>query len=323
MATSNSPNGRLDPGVAAALAVLPPPPFDLTSARLSDIPQMRELLGTAASPTEPAAGALLVTDYLIDGPSSDPLLMRVRRPSSGRTGLPCIYWIHGGGYIFGSVLEADPRLDRWVEQLEVVVVSVEYRLAPETPFPGPLEDCYTGIVWVQATADELGVDRRRIAIAGASAGGGLGAGLALLARDRGLVSPCYQLLIYPMIDDRGLTTSSQKEVPIWDYSANRLGWRAYLGCEPGAPDIPAYAAAARATDLRGLPPTFICVGTEDIFQDEDLDYGRRLLAHNVPTELHVYPGAPHAFEVLAPAAELSLSCQKAIDQALARALDLR
>jgi acetyl esterase/lipase len=176
-------------------------------------------------------------------------------------------------------------------------------------------------VWTAQHAAELGIDPARIAIAGASAGGGLAAGLALLARDRGEVNACLQLLIYPMIDDRCTSASSQMgEAAIWSRGANLLGWRAYLGHEPGAVDVSPYAAAARATDLAGLPPAFIGVGTLDVFRDEDIEYAARLLAAGVPTELHVYPGAPHGFESFAPGAAVSQRFSRDIDDALRRAL---
>jgi acetyl esterase/lipase len=157
-------------------------------------------------------------------------------------------------------------------------------------------------------------------IAGASAGGGLAAGLALLARDRGEVAVAYQLLIYPMIDDRNLTPSSRLAPPVWSRDANILGWRAYLGPYSGTDDVPVYAAPARATDLAGLPPAFIAVGTLDVFRDEDIEYASRLLAAEVPTELHVYPGAPHGFEAMVPRAAVARQCQRDIDNALRGAL---
>src|SRR5262249_10401833 len=153
-------------------------------------------------------------------------------------------WIHGGGYLFGSALMREPRLERWCAELGCVVVSVEYRLAPENPFPAPLDDCYAGLAWTTAHADELGIDLDSVIVAGARAGGGLAAGLTLLARDRGEHTVAFQLLIYPMIDDRFVTASSEiVDTPVWSRAANQLGWHAYLGREPGGDDVPAYAAA--------------------------------------------------------------------------------
>jgi acetyl esterase/lipase len=199
----------------------------------------------------------------------------------------------------------DLLFDRWCTAFDLVGVSVEYRLAPETPYPGPLEDCYAGLQWVEAHAADLGIDASRIGIGGASAGGGLAAGLCLLTRDRGGAAPAFQLLVYPMIDDRQITPSSAWLDPIWPPSANAFGWGAYLGEARGGPDVPIYAAAARAQELRGLPPTLISVGALDGFSDEDIDYAVRLRHAGVPVELHVYPGAPHGFNGLVPGAAIS------------------
>ena len=197
-------------------------------------------------------------------------------------------------------------------------VASEYRLAPETPDPGPLADCYRGLAWVHANAAKLGIDPARIGIGGASAGGGLAASLALLARDRAELAIAYQLLVYPMIDDRQTTPSSGWEVPVWPPSANTYGWTAYLGEGKGGPDVSPYAAAARATDLAGLPPALISVGGVDGFVDEDIEYARRLNQANVPTELHVYPGGPHGFDSLAPGSTLGKRAQRDMEDWLGK-----
>jgi acetyl esterase/lipase len=177
------------------------------------------------------------------------------------------------------------------------------------------------LCWTANHAGDLGIDPGRITVVGASAGGGLAAGLTLLARDRAEVAVAHQVLIYPMLDDRNVTASSQiVGTPVWNRAANLLGWRAYLGREPGGDDVPAYAAPSRATDVTNLPPTFIGVGNLDVFRDEDIEYALRLLAAGVPTELHVYPGAVHGFEVIVPTAAVSQRCQSDLDDALARAL---
>jgi acetyl esterase/lipase len=203
-----------------------------------------------------------------------------------------------------------------------VVASVEYRLAPEHPFPAPVEDCYAALKWLVAQSTKLGVNTARIAIGGASAGGGLAAGLAVLARDRAEVEVAFQLLIYPMIDDRTITPASAT-VPdtfVWTRENNLMGWRAYLGREPGGTDVSPYAAAARTTDLRGLPPAYIPVGDLDLFLDENMTYAQRLLAAGVPTELHVYPGAFHGFNGFVPNAEISRRFNTDRDSALKRML---
>jgi len=310
---------KIDPEVAAALAQTPIGSMDFGTLTYADLPAMREQMSALPRPPAPPTKTRY-EDHVVPGPDGDPdITLRMYR-APGTTGpAPALYWIHGGGYIFGSALDPDVRLSRWAEQLGCVVVSVEYRLAPEHPYPAPLEDCYAGLRWTYGQAATLGIDPQHIAIGGASAGGGLAAGLALLARDRGEVPIAFQLLIYPMIDDRNATGSSHLDALVWSRGANDLGWRAYLGCLAGG-DIPPYAAAARATDLAGLPPAQITVGTCDVFRDEDIEYAARLLAAGVPTELHVYPGAPHGFEMLAPDAGVSQRCRRDIDEALARAL---
>jgi acetyl esterase/lipase len=222
------------------------------------------------------------------------VVLRVHRPKDVAGVLPCVYSIHGGGYIVGSYAMDDAKFDVWCRDFGLVGVSVEYRLAPETPYPGPLEDCYAGLKWTYDHAADLGIDPDRIGITGASAGGGLCAGLALLARDRAEVPVQFQLLDCPMLDDRQETPSSQLEgLVVWSKASNEFGWRSYLGSLYGTTDIPPYAAAARAQDLGGLPEAYVCVGGADGFRDEDITYAMRLYGAGVPTELHVYPGAPH------------------------------
>jgi triacylglycerol lipase len=185
-----------------------------------------------------------------------------------------------------------------------VVASVGYRLAPESRYPSQLDDCHAGIRWVHSRSDELGVDPGRIGVAGGSAGALLAAALALLCRDRGTVPLAFQMLVAPMLDDRQITCSSRWDVPTWDPTTNATAWRAYLGDRPDA-DVPAYAAPARATRLTDLPPTFISIGTVDLFLDEAIAYAHALMHARVPTELHVYPGGLHGFTNLAPAATVA------------------
>ncbi len=282
----------LDPELASLAANAPA--FELTNeflaaARRGD--QASQLFGP-----QPLSDAVERTDHVVEG---DPnVVIRVHRPK-GMTGLlPCVYSIHGGGYVLGSYEMDDPVFDRWCPELGCVGVSVEYRLAPETSFPGPLEDCYAGLRFTAEHADELGVDARRIGIMGTSAGGGLAAALALMARDRGEVPVQFQILDSPMLDDRQSTASSRRDgMIIWSRSSNTFGWKAYLGDLYGAAELSPYAAAARATDLSGLPPAFIIVGGADGFRDEDIVYALRLGEAGVPTELHVLPGAPHGVQL--------------------------
>lgn len=281
---------EIDPEIAGILQFVPLPTIDaetLASIRVLELAPPPEL-----------STAVERTDHTVAG---DPdIVVRVHRPVGATGALPCFYSIHGGGYVIGSYAMDDARLDSWCQEFQCVGVSVEYRLAPETPYPGPLEDCYRGLKWVHDNHEMLGVDPVRIGIGGTSAGGGLAASLALLARDRGEVPVSFQLLDCPMLDDRQITPSSQGEgLAIWPRESNTFGWQSYLGDLYGTDDVPIYAAPARATDLSGLPPAFVCVGNVDGFRDEDIDYAMRLNQAGVPTELHVHPGAPHGAELFA------------------------
>jgi acetyl esterase/lipase len=307
----------IDPTIAAVLAQIPVLVGELTAESLPAIRAQRLAFGDQIQLSDDVERV----DHTVPGPEGGPdVVLRVHTPT-GLTGpLPCVYSIHGGGYVLGTYEMEDLRFDQWCPRLGIVGVSVEYRLAPETPYPGPLEDCYAGLAWVFDHADELGIDRTRVGIAGASAGGGLAAGLALLTRDRGQLDLAFQMLIYPMIDDRRVTPSSSWDVPIWSPANNEFGWRSYLGPLHGTEQIPPYAAATRATDLTGLPPAFVCVGTMDGFCDEDIEYAQRLNHVGVPTELHVYPGAPHGFDGFAPTAPLARRCRREMREWLAAVL---
>ncbi|HET9691184.1 MAG TPA: alpha/beta hydrolase [Acidimicrobiales bacterium] len=307
-----------DPEIAAMLADLPIAGGGLDERTL---PAMRSQRAALVAGIE-LSDAVERSDHTVPGRDGAPnVTVRVHRPRGATGLLPCVYSIHGGGYVLGTYEMDDLRFDHWCRNLGVVGVSVDYRLAPETPYPGPLDDCYAGLAWTFAHAAELGVDPDRIGVSGASAGGGLAAGLALLARDRGELSLAFQLLIYPMVDDRQVTVSSRlEEVPIWNPGNNAFGWRCYLGDLYGTDAVPPYAAASRATDLAGLPPAFVCVGTLDGFCDEDIVYAQRLIAADVPTELHVYPGAPHAFDAFTPAATLARRCRRDMEEWLSAQL---
>jgi acetyl esterase/lipase len=311
---------RLDPEFRDVIAGLPANGIDWASVSVDQIAEVRGRLRVLRPSLDPALITSEVRDISVPGPEGAPdVALRVYRPKGGGSTLPCIYWIHGGGYIAGSAMDPDARLDRFVNQIGCVAVSVEYRLAPESPFPGPLDDAYAGLQWVARNPSELGIDASRLAIGGGSAGAGLAAALALLVRDRGEIPVIFQLLIYPMIDDRFVTISSTMETIGWTVAANRLGWTAYLGAPPGSEGVSPYAAPARAGDLRGLPPAFVCVGDLDIFRDEDIEYARRLSDAGIPTELHVYPGVPHGFENSAPEIAVSKRFSRDIADALGTA----
>ena len=303
----------LDPEIGEALKGLPA----MNGFSFEELPKIRAQRSVLLANVQ-LSDAVVRTGYTVPGPAGSPdVAIRVHRPASASGDLPCVYFMHGGGYVLGTYAMDDLRFDRWCPELNCVGVSVEYRLAPETPYPGPLEDCYAGLKWVYDNAGQLGIDRARLGIGGASAGGGLAAGLALLARDRGEIPLAFQLLIYPMIDDRLANESQAWEVPIWPPRSNAAGWSAYLGKLRGG-IVPIYAAAARASDLSALPPAYVMVGALDGFLDEDVDYALRLTHAGIPVELHVYPGGPHGFDGLLPGTGLARRARQDIEDWLRR-----
>ncbi len=243
----------------------------------------------------------------------DRVTLRVHRPAVMDAGerRPAVLHLHGGGLIIGSATQGDPLCRRLADELGAVAISVDYRMPPEHPYPAPLDDAYAALQWLAAQPD---VDPARIAVIGESAGGGLAASLAFMARDRGEIALAGQVLAYPMLDDR--TDESAAAHPrmlrLWNGRSNRLGWGMYLGAGtagPAATPLDAatleHAVPARRTDLSGLPPAWIGVGTLDLFHSEDVEYARRLTAAGVATDLHVIPGAYHGFDASEPAAAVS------------------
>jgi acetyl esterase/lipase len=305
--------------IKTMLSQMPPTNFDDLPAARAASKQMMAVMKSQL----PVILGVTTEDKSIPGPKGAPnVTVRIYRPEKQSGLLPALLWIHGGGYMLGEIDQEDFTAKQFTLAGECIVVSVEYRLAPEHPYPAPLEDCYAALKWLSTHADELRVDSSRIGIGGASAGGGLAAGLALLARDRNEVKIIFQLLIYPMINDCNIAPASDDlpDTLFWTRENNLKGWRSYLGCEPGKKGIPYHAAAFRATNLEGLPPAYITVGNLDLFAQEDIEYSRRLIAAGVPTELHVYPGGCHAFDMLVPNADISKRFTKDIHRALKRAL---
>ena len=302
---------RIDPDVAQGLAALAElvGPGGLNA--IADLDERRATFKALIERLEaglPRIEGVDNEDVTVPGPPGAPdVRVRVYRPVGAAVRLPGVVFIHGGGMVLGSIETEHVGAAMLTHELGCVTVSVDYRLAPEHPHPAPVEDCYAALTWTAEHAGDLGIDQDRLAVYGGSAGGGLAAASALLARDRGGPSLAFQALIYPMLDDRNETASSHEilDLGVWDRDANLEAWGWLLGDRAGTDDVDQYAAPARARDLSGLPPTYIDVGELDLFRDEDIEYAARLLRAGVPTELHVYPGAVHASEIFAPASDLS------------------
>lgn len=278
-------------------------------------PELRGLLGMApAMPALTAETLPLIRPYAVGTvtvgetvTADDGLLLQVIRPEKP-SGAPCVYWIHGGGMVMGDRFSQIDIPLQWQEELGAVVVSVDYRLAPEASGTDLVEDCHSGLQWVAGHAAELGIDPGRIVVAGASAGGGLAAGVTLLARDRGTVGIAGQVLIGPMLDHR---VTSTRRYEVWTPEMNDFGWRSVLA--GGPPDQ--YVSPALATDLSGLPPAYVDCGSDELFRDEAVRYASRLNA-----ELHVWAGGFHGFDALFPQAALSVAARRARTGWLARLL---
>ncbi|MFZ0248617.1 MAG: alpha/beta hydrolase [Acidimicrobiales bacterium] len=288
--------------------------FEMPTVDAEGVAAMR----SASFASQDLSAGVVRTEHEV--PGDPPVPVRVHRAKDAQGIQPGIVTIHGGGYVIGSYDMDSPLLDRWCPALDVVGVSVEYRLAPETPYPGPLEDCYAALRWTYDNATDLGIDEDRIGLYGLSAGGGLAAALALLARDRGEIPLAFVLLDCPMLDDRQQTPSIGAEgLYVWGSGSNEFGWRSYLGDLYGSDDVPSYAAAARQADLSGLPPTCVVVGAIDGFRDEDIAYAQRLNQSGVPCELHVIAGLPHAYLLVPGAAAVQLAT-RCMDDWLTRQL---
>lgn len=313
-----NPLDAVDPELRRALQGRPGVSNDLTLADMQ-APARRI---AAANPLPAPAPQPEVR--MIPGPKGAPEVRVITvKPVTGVGPRAAYLYIHGGGYVMGRADQGVRQLQELARDHGIYGVSVDYRLAPETRYPGSLEDNYAALKWLHGHAAELGVDPNRIAIGGASAGGGHAAALAIAARDRGEVPLRAQILIYPMVDDR--TAGARPARPnaghfIWTPADNRIGWQALLGHAPGIGNPPPTAAPARLRDFRGLPPAFVGVGDIDLFCDEDIEYARRLIAAGVPTELLVVPGAYHAFDGIAPESGPAKLFRQAWERVLVQAL---
>jgi len=280
------------PELRRAASLIPRFSFGPRSARLANW-LMRRRRGPV-----PAIDGMVIRDEFISGPNGEPLRVRLYLPAGKSGPHAALLWMHGGGFIIGIPEQDEAQSIELCRSLNLCVIAVNYRLAMEHPYPAPLEDCYCALRWMHEHAVALNIAPDRIAVGGNSAGAGLAAGLALLAHDRKQVPVAFQLLVYPMLDDRTTlrTEIDERCLRLWSTKSNRFGWQTYLGRKPGD-DAPDYAAPARRSDLRGLPPAWIGVGTCDLFHDEDIEYARRLQAAGVACELKIVPGAFHGFEV--------------------------
>jgi acetyl esterase/lipase len=313
----------VDPELRTALAS-----FQEFAMNAQSLPMMRAAIAAQTAAADPAAAiarGVRLEELRIPGPpGAPPVRVLVYRPESPSGPLPALLQIHGGGYVLGNADMMDPSNREIAAALHCAVFAVDYRLAPETPYPGALEDCYAALKYMFENAAMLGFNPARIGIGGQSAGGGLAAALALLARDRQEVAPAFQHLVFPMIDDRtgapGVERHPHAGAFVWTYENNQFGWASLLGCSPGSAGVPAYAAAARATALEGLPPTYICCGALDIFLEENLEYARRLVRAGVPVTFNLYTGAPHSFMMLQPDARISKRSARDTIEALGLAM---
>jgi acetyl esterase/lipase len=281
--------------------VLPP---ELRAARfipnVSWTPLLVRLIRRLPMPPTRVPTGLTVTNRTIPGPDGAPdVRVRLYRPTGLPPAAPALLWLHGGGHLIGKP-EQDDRTNLEFARRGVAVVSVDYRLSPEHPFPAALDDAHAALTWLARPDGELAVDADRIAVGGSSAGGGMAAALAQRVHDEGRIRLALQLLVYPMLDDRtGLRDdAAPADLRVWTPASNRLGWNSYLGTAPGSAVVPEYAVPARRTDLTGLPPAWIGVGTADLFHDEGVAYARRLEAAGVPVTLDVVEGAFHGFDAV-------------------------
>jgi acetyl esterase/lipase len=296
---------ELEPGLARFLELVEGIPL-----RAGTILANRAHFATIVPPIEYAVAERPVEfeHRTIPGPVGAPdVEVTIVRPRGGVRNAPGIYSIHGGGMVLGNRFFGVDGLIADVLRFGAVGVTVEYRLAPENPAPAGVEDCYAGLAWFAEHAAELGADPARVLVSGASAGGGLSAGVALMARDRGGPGIAGQLLISPMIDDRNETVSSRQYdgLGAWDRNNNDTGWNALLGQLRGTDEVSPYAAPARAKDLSNLPPAYVDVGAAEVFRDEATDYALRIWASGGRAELHVWAGGYHGFSGFSPEAEVS------------------
>lgn len=312
----NLPRPALDPELAAGLRDFP------LTADLN--PELLAMMRQYRMPAESFLGDRPIErrELTIAATDGAELPVSVFRKLGAAVDVPCIYWLHGGGMVMGDrFANLDIPLD-WLDQHDAVVVTIDYRLAPEASGSTLVEDCYQGLLWIAANAGELGIDANRIIVAGASAGGGLAAATVLMARDLEGPQIAAQILICPMLDHRNATVSSLQyagDPGVWTHEKNAFGWHAVLGEAP-SPELASRVSAALAADLSGLPTTYIDVGTAEVFRDEDVEFASRICAAGGQAELHVWAGGFHGFDAMFPAAQVSVAARRARSDWLARTL---
>lgn len=321
-------DGPLHPELALA-RYLPSMPLNDTWLKV-----FRYLVPSAKIPLKTSSSSEVVTSELVEipagltgdgNPSVPACIVRPKTTTTTTAKHPAILWFHGGGMVLGSYTMDLSMMKTWAQELDAVIISIEYRLAPEHKAPAAVDDGFTGWQWMVNHAVELGIDVDRLVVAGASAGGGVAATTVQRIHDsRSPIQPILQLLVYPMLDDRTvLLFDDSVKAHVWTPKANRYGWTSYLGCTPGNADVPPYAVAARRTDLTGLPALWIGVGTLDLFHDEDLEYAQRLAQTGTRAEVFVSPGAFHGFHELFPNSSPAVEFKQAQVDALRAAFGSR
>ena len=312
----------LDPELQRVIDAMP----ELTASVLPEhIEPIRRARRRVRDDVLTATSSVRFREVRVPGPAGAPdVAVLLLSPSHGTGPWPGIFYIHGGGMVFGDNHLGVETLIEWVEELDVAVVSVEYRLAPDHPYPAAADDCLAGLRWVHDHRADFGL-AGPLMLAGTSAGGGLAAGLALRLRDAGAPSVSDLVLMAPMLDDRNVTPSSHEldGDSLWDRRSNITGWDAFLGARRAQDGVPVYAAPARAEDLKGLPPTYLDVGAVETFRDEVLDFGTRLARAGVSVEMHLWSGAFHGFDLFAPHSAVAAAARRTRVDYLRRRLQQR
>ena len=314
-----NPLDMVDPDLIPPSKNIPSPGF-----RADTLAEVRaSMLAKATAALPPGDTAVSVETLHVAGKDQAPeVRVLAYRPTQVPGPFPVLLHLHGGGYVVGSPERKAAEHRKLAADLQCAIYAVDYRLAPETPFPGAIDDCYAVLEWLHKNASQLDLDTNRIGVTGESAGGGLAASLALLVRDRAEFRLGFQHLVSPMLDDRTAVASNPNPWTgqfAWTQQDNAFGWSALLGSALGSPDVSPYAAAARAQDLRGLPPTFLSIAGLDLLMEEDLDYARRLARSGVPLEVHLYPATFHGFVPTCPQARVSVAAARDSHEALRRA----